>query len=368
MKRTVSLIIALIMILCLVSCSDSSPAALTLEEHEISEAKYSYWASSHKGNYMYTYEDIENTAAYWQSELTEGVTVAEYFDSLTLDSVKATLINCVLFDKYGLSFTESELDSVDAYISDLIKERADGSKNQMNTVLGEYGINLNILRDIYLDEEKAAKVFEYLFSDDGEMALSEKDYEKFYNENYVRVQMIYIENISTYATDDDGNRITGDDGYYVIEKLEGEEKVKKDQAVKAVQDGLANGESFDELYEKYSELKDYTGGQYYSATENYSDVFYYKLVSEVEKLNVGDTVTLESEMGTCIIKKLELDEGGWKKDENKDFFGKSGENFISKVQEESYRKLIESYFDKVSVDDEIIKKYSVVDVTPAYFF
>ena len=180
MKRTVSLIISVIMLLsCLVSCSDSSPAVLTLDEHEITEAKYSYWASSHKGNYMYTYEDIENTASYWQSELSEGVTVAEYFDSLTLDSVKATLINSVLFDKYGLSFTESELESIDAYITDLIKERADGSKNQMNTVLGEYGINLNILRDIYLDEEKGAKVFEYLYSDEGEMALSEKDYEQF---------------------------------------------------------------------------------------------------------------------------------------------------------------------------------------------
>lgn len=370
-KRTISVItLSLMLVSCLfmTSCGDSSPAVMTLGDYEITEAMYSYWASSYKGNYMYSYEDVVNSEEYWQSEIQDGVTVSEYFDGITLDAVKSILVNAKLFDENALYFTDSEKQSIDDYISDLIIERAEGSKNMMNTMLGEYGINTKILKNIYFEEEKAAKVYECLFGEGGKYAVGDEDAEKYYRENYVRVQMIYVENISTYATDDEGNRITDSNGYFVIEKLEGEAKEKKDAKVRAVLEGLENGESFDTLYGKYSELKDYKNGHYYSATQNYTDVFYYRLVSEVEKLEVGDTMTLESEMGTCIVKKLELDEGGWKAEGNEDFFGTKGADFVSTVSEAAYRELIESYFDDITVDEELIKKYSVKDVTPAYFF
>ena len=40
---------------------------------------------------------------------------------------------------------------------DLVKEYADGSKSTMNTVLGEYGINLSLLEQIYREESKLTK-------------------------------------------------------------------------------------------------------------------------------------------------------------------------------------------------------------------
>lgn len=365
MKRIISFVMAAVM-LCLImtSCADSSPAALTLGEHKITEAQYGYWASSYKGNYMNSYEDVKNTAEYWSSEISEGVTAAEYLDGVTLDSVKSTLVNSMLFDKYRLSFTKDEEASIDAYISDLILERAEGSKNMMNALLGEFGINTKILKKIYLEEEKIAKVYNHLFGEGGEKALKDEDFEKFYKDNFVHVQMIYIENISTYKTDEDGKRITDENGYYVVEKLKGEAKDKKDAALKAAQDKLAAGEDFNKVYEEYSELKDYKNGHYYSATENYGDVFYYFLVAKVTELKVGEVATLESEMGTCIVKKLELDDGAWSNKENEAFFS----SFTDTASELAYREFIESYYDDIVVDEAIIKKYSVKDVTPAYYF
>ena len=38
------------------------------------------------------------------------------------------------------------------------------------------------------------------------------------------------------------------------------------------------------------------------------------------------------------------------------------------ASELAYREFIESYYDDIVVDEAIIKKYSVKDVTPAYYF
>ena len=369
MKKALSLILALIFCLSLVSCGgDKTPAVMTLGDHTVTEAMYSYWASSYKGNYIYSYEDVKNTAEYWNSKLSEEETVAEYFDSVTLEAVKTNLVASKLFSDYGLSFTESELSSVKAYIADLIVERAEGSKNMMNTMLGEYGINLKILEKIYLEEEKSAKVFDHLYGEGGTKALKDEDFEKFYKDNYVHLQLIYVNDAYEYVTDSEGNRVTGEDGYYKTQDLSAEDKAEKEATIKKVQDGLAAGEDFDKLYEEYSELKTYKNGYYYSAADSYSDMLYYRLVAECEKLKDGETATVESDTGTCIIKKLSLDDGAWKNEDNADFFGKGAESFKTLVQEAAYRTLVESYFDDIVIDTEALKKFSVATVTPAYFF
>lgn len=369
MKKALSLILALIFCLSLVSCGgDKTPAVMTLGDHTVTEAMYSYWASSYKGNYIYSYEDVKNTAEYWNSKLSEEETVAEYFDSVTLEAVKTNLVASKLFSDYGLSFTESELSSVKAYIADLIVERAEGSKNMMNTMLGEYGINLKILEKIYLEEEKSAKVFDHLYGEGGTKALKDEDFEKFYKDNYVHLQLIYVNDAYEYVTDSEGNRVTGEDGYYKTQDLSAEDKAEKEATIKKVQDGLAAGEDFDKLYEEYSELKTYKNGYYYSAADSYSDMLYYRLVAECEKLKDGETATVESDTGTCIIKKLPLDDGAWKNEDNADFFGKGAESFKTLVQEAAYRTLVESYFDDIVIDTEALKKFSVATVTPAYFF
>ncbi|MBQ4066322.1 MAG: hypothetical protein IJD22_01635 [Clostridia bacterium] len=366
LKRILAIIaLAAMLIGCLTSCGDSTPPVLTLGEKEVTEAMYSYWASRFKGNYMSSYEDVENTDAFWNSEISEGMTVAEYLDGSTLDAVKTYLVCSALFDEYRLSFEDKELESIDNYISDLIKEWADGSKNVMNSILSEYGINTRILRKVYIEEEKVSKVFNHLYGEGGEKALTAADYEQFYLDNYVHVQMIYIENISKYKTDENGKRLTDENGYYQIEPLTGEKKEEKDAAVKAVQDGIENGVDFNELYEKYSELKDYKNGHYYSTMADYGgESFYYSLAVKVSGLEVGETATLESEMGTCIVKKLEMDEGAWKNEENKAFFS----DFEDVARQDTFLKMLESYYDDIVIDEEILKKYSVKNVPPATLF
>lgn len=364
-KRITAVILFAATVFSLASCGgDKSPAVMTLGEYSVSANVYHYWASSAKGQYLYSYEDVQNTEECWQKELSEGVTVAQYFDSVTLETVKANLAAIKLFDDFGLEITKDEEKSVSDYISDLVKEYADGSEKMMNTALSEYGINMDILREIYLDETKSTAVFNYLYGESGKEKLKNKDYEDYFQKNYVRFQLIYINNAYTYVTDGDGSRVTDDDGVYKTEPLTGEEKEKKDAKVREVEQGLASGEGFYDLYDKYSEIKDYENGYYYAVNETYSDEVFYKLTDSAKNAEVGETVKVETENGTCFIIKEELTAGAWKDNANADFFS----DFQNTVKETAYREKLKTQYADITVDEEAVKAFSVSKITPCYTF
>ena len=199
LKRAAAMFLAVIMCFLLVSCDDT-PAVMGLDGHEVTAAMYHYWASRAKGEYIYSYEDVQNTDECWAKDLGNGQTVAEYFDAVTLQTVKENLVAMKLFDDYGLKITKSEKEGVSGYIGDLIKEYADGSEKMMNTVLGEYGIDTDILEKLYLEETKSTKVYNYLFGEGGKTPVTDEQYEKAYSEGYVHFQLIYIIKFSTVSS------------------------------------------------------------------------------------------------------------------------------------------------------------------------
>lgn len=371
-KRIISALLAAMLMMCAVfmySCGDSTPVVMTLGSEKITAAMYHYWACSCKGNYMYNYDDVKNTDEYWSSEVSDGVTAAEYFDGITLDNVKTTLAVMKMFDEYGLSIEKSKKDSISDYITDLIKERADGSKNMMNTMLGEYGVNLKVLEKIYLEEAKSSYVFDYLYGEDGAEALDDDDFEQFYTENYVHFNMIYINDAYQYVLDSNGKMVTGEDGYYQTKELDDEAAAKAAADIADANARLEAGEDFEVLYKEYDQLgerMDY----YYTAAASYSEALYYQLVAAAAKLNDYEITTVKSDdLGTCIIQKLPLEAGAWKDTKNKAYFPTEGENTIkSQAEYRAFTNKIAEYYDDIEVDEEAIKEFSVTDITPCYFF
>lgn len=363
-KRAAAVLLAVCSAFMLFSCGDSSPSVMELDGAEITSAVYHYWASSAKANYLYSYEDVTDTAECWARDLGNGQTVAEYFDAVTLETVKENLVAIKLFDDYGLKITKSEKEGVDGYIGDIIKEYADGSRKLMNTVLSEYGIDINILKEIYLDETKTTKVFDYLYGDGGKTPLADKDYEDYYNANFVHFQLIYINDAYQYITDEDGNYVTDDSGVYKTEELDAAVKAEKEKLIAEVDEKLAAGEDFYSLYDEYSEMKDYENGFYYATNEAFGDEVFYKLTAAAVKAETGETVKVETDSGTCYIIKLDNDAAAWKDNANADFF----DGFTDTVKEDAYRAKLREYFDDITADEEAIKEFSVTKVTPAYSF
>ncbi len=353
---------AMLCIALLCSCSgDSSSVVISASDTDaadITANMYNLWASTSKANFMYSYTDIEDTEQFWSSEYSEGMTYADYLDSLVLEDIKATAVCLMLYNEYRLSLSDSVRAAIDAEIDEYITEYADGNRNTLNNALSLYGANIEILRSVKLANEKRSLVYSHLFGEGGEMALSDRDLEAYYQNNYHHFQIIYINNKFEYVKDKDGNYTTNTDGTYVTRALTGEALEEKNNAVKAVTDGIAQGEDFNKLYEDYSEMKSYKNGYYFSANGSYTDAVFYKMIGDMASVRVGDTASLEYDSGTYIIKRLPLDEGAWTKTINGDFF----ESFESLATNEAFRSFISGYFNKLTVDDTIISNYSVAKV------
>lgn len=350
---------------CLSGCSrDTSAPVLTLGDVSISENVFHYWACTYKGDFLYRYEDVENTEEFWNGELIDGMSAAEYFDAVILENVQYTLVCMQLFEEYGLVISASEKESIEDLVSDYLTEYADGNRNLLNQALGEYGVNMDLLEQIYIDDAKTTKVYDYLYGENGQTPIDDTQLEEYYQDNYVHFQMIFVNNKYQYQTDSSGNYVTDSDGYYMTEDLDEDTKAQKDAVIEKVQAGLADGEDFNKLYETYSELKDYTSGYYFSKNTAYNDPIYYDLIQKALDMEEGETATVEGDYGTCIIQKLALDAGAWQNAENEDFF----DGFEDAVGDTVFRNFLRERFDDIEIDTDAIAAYSIGTVTPNYTF
>lgn len=355
--------VAALLTLCLLaSCTgDSSEIVISASDTssaDITANMYHYWACTSKANFMYSYTDIKDTDEFWQSEYEEGKTYAQYLDSLVLDDIKTTAVCLALYNEHRLSLSDSVKDSIDSQINDYLTEYAAGNKNALNNALSYYGANMEILRAVKTAEAKRSLVYDYLYGENGQKKLDNTALEEYYQNNYYRFQIIYINNKYEYVLDENGKYTTNTDGTYVTRALTGEALDKKNADITAVRNGLEAGEDFNTLYETYSEQKSYANGYYFTADDAYSNAIFYKLIKDIAKIEAGETVVSEYDSGTYIMKRLELDSEAWKQTANKDFFA----SFEELAANAAFRVYTASLFDTITVNDILISNYSVAKI------
>ena len=355
--KILALLLCVSMLYSLTGCA-SSPVVMKYENEEVTVNMYRYWLSTYKGSFMNAYTDMRDTDAFWTSELLEGTTAEEYLTGAVIDNVKRTLVCASLFDSKGMKISESTQKSIDDYIESLITERADGSRKSFNQMLSAYGINIDMLREIYTMEDKTSLLFENLYGKNGELALTEKDYEKYCQDNYVRIRHIYVNDAYVYETDEKGYYKYDSSGRLQTRDLTAAEKNEKAKKISDIEAALANGEKFDDVYEKYSEDHYYVNGYYICATTNFvSDV-----VVAAMNLEVGKSTRVDSDFGTHFIFRMEMDEKPYKDMENADFF----ENFESDAQNAAFYDYLEKLLPDVTVNEDALKEYSIRDAVPNY--
>ncbi len=364
-KITAAFLAAVMCILSLGACAkDSSPAVMTLCDFEISANKYNYWASTSKANILSSYSDTKDTAEFWAGEYEDGVSYSEYFDSLILDDVKKILVCQKIYNDERLSLSDEAKKTIDEGIAMLISEYAEGKKDVMNASLAPYGANVDILSDIYTMEAKRECVFEYLFGEEGKLRLDDVALEEYYKDNFLHIQIIYVNDKYEYVLDGEGNYTTNTDGTYATRALTEEAKAEKAATVEAVKAALEAGEDFDAVYEEYSEMKSYPGGYYFSPDMSYSAGVFYELCEVAADLEEGDWTAYDGASGTYVIKLLENEEGAWKADTNGDFFA----DFESTAARAAFSEYLSDMFEDIKVDSEYIAKYSVSKVEANFAF
>lgn len=130
------------------------------------------------------------------------------------------------FDEYGLTLTDEDKETAQVYL-DQIWEYA-----------GEYytsmGISENSYKSIFLNSSKKQKLFETIYSDGGEKAVSDDEIKTYLDENYALINYIDVE-----LRDGEGNL------------LKSEGKAERMEMLNSYIERYKNGEDFDELNAEY---------------------------------------------------------------------------------------------------------------------
>lgn len=359
-NRIISAAAATLLAACaLVSCSSES--VMTYGSHSINENEFSYYLATYKGKYAQTYADFKNTPEYFSSVVTDdGQTVEDVLYSAVVHNVEMTLVCEQMFDDYGLSLSRSVEDTINSYIDDFVDEYADGSRNKFNAALGAYGVNINMLKKIYLRDEKVSALYDALYGTNGIIGITDEDRQNYLDENYVRVRHIYVNNKYVYATDEDGVQEYTDDGLRKKRELTAEELAAKQALIDAIDESLAEGADFDEVYDAFSEDKYYKNGYYIS--ENMD--FIADVTDSAMSLEVGEYKKIETDYGTHYIMRLEMDEKPWENEDNSDFF----DGYDTTVGQALFADMAEEKISEVVLNEEVLGEYTMADSAINYRF
>lgn len=363
MRKIFAFILAAVMVFAVGCSGKSSPAVLTYGETVITEAMYSYYVSTYKGRYIQAYDDIRDSDDFWENGV-GGRSGEEILQELIYGNVAQNLVAAEEFRSAGLKLTSAQETAVDDAIQSMVDELASGSRKTLNGYLSEYGINIDMLREILLMEKQAYAYYEHLYGKGGSEAVADSDRDAYYKENFVHFQQIFINDVVAYEVDKDGRYIQDENGQYKTREFTEDEKNELEARILAVKAGLEAGEDFDGLREKYSDVKDYGDGYYFSATTSTSYIT--SVVSAAFALEEGEWTFVEAarDRGAFFIKRLPLEDGAYKDEKYADFFT----SLDSDLTSEKYSEKLEALYGKIVKNDEFLGKISVKDAVPNYYF
>ena len=431
-KRALAVVLALLMILfAFAGCASGGKKVMKLKDASISENMFRLFLSRMKGNLCsaYAFGSQALRDSFWDTVMdADGTTYNDYYVDQVKESAKTYLAALQLFEDRGLKLPQSYIDEIDEEMKRLVEEEGDGSKNTLNAMLAEYGVNYKILREAYILEAKISYLREYLFGANGSK-VSPALIEDYYQQNYVRFKQVFLYTYElVYETDENGDNIwytdsgkvaydkaspnkqkTDENGAVVKDKngdiiyVTEDGKIaydKKNGSRKNVMDASGNqmirnydsderklvidratqimakadeGDTgmFDTLVKEYSEdtgMDTYPNGIYLTADTNYDSP---EVVEALFEMKVGEVRMIRSEYGIHIVMKYELDTAAYEKEENSDFFlstTSSGYVFMNDLLDKLYADYLEKYKADIEVDEEALKGLDMKSVGANYSY
>lgn len=261
LKRTLIIMLALLSVLSLFSCSKSKDKTIVLKGggEKISSDVYEYFYK----NYL----------------VTETEATKEQLHKLTLDAIASDIAITLLAKEYDISLTDDENTALDDYINGLIDEK--GGEEEYNKYLEESFLTPELFRHLYAQKQLETKLREYMENEYNNVFPSDDTtFEKDLKKNFAAAKQILI------LKDTDNAKELADELYSRIEK----------------------GEDFDALMVEYNqdEALDTTYGRYFTKGMMVSE--FEEAVFSLKENRVYNGV-VESSVGYHIIWRLPLDKG-----------------------------------------------------------
>ena len=348
-KKTISVLLALVFILatCIsaVSCS-SGKVVMSFENYKVTEDMYRYWMINWKDYYVNNYSDVEDSDEFWQGENIQGGTNEQYLTEQIEQRIQYYLVAQALFEKYKLKLTSQEKDAVKQDIDEQIEYF--GSRSAFNSHLHDkYGIDVNVLEDVYVWEAKYNTVYKHLFDvENGIMTSTDAEIDEYYKDNYARVKYVMFFKAVKYVYDDNGKKLTDANGNYKFEDLSEQQQTEVAKKVQKLFEEIKGGADIDPHVEKLMpefgfDVAKYPNGFYITADE-YS-LHTAAVTSAALEMEVNEVRLAESEDCFFIIKKLDL--------VDKAYVGADNSQFTNIVKYSNSFKFLQ-YFDSFAKDIE----------------
>lgn len=264
--RLCTLLVALVLLaIPLASCSSRGKTLLTLDKDGVkvtfSVNLYEFMLSRMKGALVsggYTvggYTPEQDSFWDYQDKFngTDMQTLNDYYGDLILENCRTYLAAMWYFESMGLTLSDTQQQSIEDRLDDVLEEHGDGSKTKLNSVLSGYGINYNMLREIYTLEEMVNAVQTAKYGANASL-VGHNVKEEYLAENYVHFKQIFFPYYRyVYVTDANGDTI-----YYVEESQ-----------LKTICYDKVNG--YEGIDENGAPITDANGDTIYYTTRNYNE-------------------------------------------------------------------------------------------------
>ena len=382
-----ALLLALIQI---VSCSSLGTPVMTLGKTEITGSMIEFWMSRYKAQFEYSYGQSLKTAyglssvdSIWKVKVKDdsAETYDDMFSSYIFDNAKTYLCALYLFDQFGLKLPDSTVKKTDETINEYVTNLADGSKSEFNAILAAYGINMKILRELYLADEKVSYLREYLFGSNGTEPITTQQIEDYYQKNYVRMKQICVFINQRPKQNEDGTYVTDSSGKTQYTTMTADENAAARTKIEEALAKIDGGEDFEKALSEYDENKaddGYKNGIYMSAESSFgNDEDLQKIYETLCEMKVGEVRELELSNSLHIIKKYELDTGAYAKAENSDFFlFNDGTGSYQTLQQyvktplflDYIKGKLDEFSADIKIDEEALSQYRISKVKSNYNF
>ena len=415
MKKSIRIIT---FILCLALCvplfvSCGAKTLITYEDKTLSVNVYEFLLSRMKGTLAYYGYEVDKPS-FWKTvvSLEDGTTYNDYFRATIMQQAVYYVIADKMFDENGLTLTEKQESAIDELLDAYVKKA--GSKSKLNEELKTYGVNYDILREVFVLETKIKLLKDHLYGAKGEKIDTEIK-EEYFNENYVAFKQIFLATYeyvtdkdrfgdTVYYTDEkhkeiaydkengktqideygktvkdifgkdeylteDGKiaydtqngvigYVTNKDGDKVIQELSEDKKSEiYNDAKKYAADCDGKPELFEEYAKKYNESESndliylYASSGYYAA-QNDAVAYFDDMAELLMTLDAGECTVYKSSYGYHVLVRCENEQGAYADEKNKDAFSDFADSLITRLFESECAKR-ES---KVSIDEEIFEE------------
>ena len=433
--RSVKIIIAfalvcLMALSCFVGCGAKAKTLMTLDGEKMSVNLFELYLSRMKGMLCTTsyYGNSATQDSFWETwkDSSTWTTYNQHYTNVVLEASKTYLAAEALFEAEGLKLPDSYMDEIDAEMERLVEEEADGSKTAFNAIIGEYGVNYNMLREAYIIEAKIDYLQDHLFGENGSK-IGADIIDEYYNNNYARFKQVFLYSFEYiydtdangdhiyyrndngkisydtengapkeaegggyvldakgdrvyYYTDDSGkeriaykktgaarNLVVDDDGNAVTRQFNTTEMELLTEEANEILAQVKKGDnvSFDALVTKYSEdkgLADYPDGYYVTENTAYEAP---EVIKSLFKMEIGDYKMVKSDYGIHIFMRYDIEDGAYTDEQNEDVFIDMNTGtyvFMDELVSELFTQYLEPYKARIEVDEAVL---STVDIKRA---